>query len=87
VAYGNVGAPRRLDFTVIGPAVNRASRLLDLATRLGQPIVVSESFARGFGRPLSSLGTFELRDVPGPIEVFTPDEGPAAPARPSSIFR
>ena len=58
VAYGNVGAPHRLDFTVIGPAVNRASRLLDLAKRLDQQVLVSQALARevepapgGFGAP------------------------------------
>src|SRR5215213_8628966 len=45
VAYGNVGAPHRLDFTVIGPAVNRASRLLDLAKRLERQVLVSDAVA------------------------------------------
>ena len=35
VVYGNVGAARRLDFTVIGPAVNEASRMKELCERLG----------------------------------------------------
>jgi adenylate cyclase len=77
VAYGNVGAPRRLDFTVIGPAVNRASRLLELAKRLGQPVVVSDGFARALGRPLVPLGRHELRGVPEPMDVFAPDRSGA----------
>ena len=71
VAYGNVGAARRLDFTVIGPAVNRASRLLDLAKRLDQEIVVSHALAREVNRPLIELGRFRLRGVAERQRVFT----------------
>ena len=50
VSYGNIGAPNRLDFTVIGPAVNHASRLEKIASELGRPVVTSASFAgRGAG--------------------------------------
>ena len=45
VAYGNIGGRRRLDFTVLGPAVNYASRLQDLAKSLDRPILVSRVFA------------------------------------------
>ncbi|WP_052003059.1 adenylate/guanylate cyclase domain-containing protein [Microvirga sp. BSC39] len=71
VAYGNVGAPHRLDFTVIGPAVNRASRLLDLAKRLDQQVLVSHAVARELDQPLVDLGRHPLRDVEKPQRVFT----------------
>jgi adenylate cyclase len=71
VAYGNVGAPHRLDFTVIGPAVNRASRLLDLAKRLDQQVLVSHAVARELNQPLVDLGRHQLRDVEKPQRVFT----------------
>jgi adenylate cyclase len=71
VAYGNVGAPRRLDFTVIGPAVNRASRLLDLAKRLDRKVLVSRAFARELDQPLADLGRHYLRDIEHPQQVFT----------------
>ena len=71
VAYGNVGAPRRLDFTVIGPAVNRASRLQELAKRLGRRLLLSRAFAQRLDRPLVDLGRHELRDVQQPQQVFT----------------
>ena len=71
VAYGNVGAPRRLDFTVIGPAVNRASRLQELAKRLGRRLLLSRAFAQSLDRPLVDLGRHELRDVQQPQQVFT----------------
>ncbi len=71
VAYGSVGAPHRLDFTVIGPAVNRASRLLDLAKRLDQQVLVSHAVARELDQPLVDLGRHQLRDVEKPQRVFT----------------
>ena len=71
VAYGNIGASHRLDFTVIGPAVNRASRLLDLAKRLDRPVLVSHALAREVDQPLVDLGRYQLRDVEKPQRVFT----------------
>ncbi|WP_048707595.1 adenylate/guanylate cyclase domain-containing protein [Microvirga massiliensis] len=71
VAYGNVGAPHRLDFTVIGPTVNRASRLLDLAKSLDRPVLVSHAVAREVTQPLVDLGQHKLRDVEKPQRVFT----------------
>jgi len=71
VAYGNVGASRRLDFTVIGPAVNRASRLLDLGKHLDRPIIISQVFAGELERPLAELGYHRLRGIDQPQQVFT----------------
>src|SRR5437016_13049824 len=45
VQYGNVGTDTRLDFTVIGPAVNEAARIEALCGPLGQPLLVSQAFA------------------------------------------
>ena len=55
VYYGNIGAPGRLDFTVIGPAVNQASRLEKLSAELGRNIVTSASFAAATPQHLESL--------------------------------
>jgi len=74
VAYGNVGASHRLDFTVIGPAVNRASRLLDLAKSLDRQVVISRVFARELDQPLVDLGRHHLRGVERPQQVFAPPE-------------
>lgn len=71
VAYGNVGAPHRLDFTVIGPAVNQASRLLGLAKQLDRPVLVSHALAREVDQVLVDLGRHQLRDVEQPQQVFT----------------
>lgn len=71
VMYGNVGSSRRLDFTVIGPAVNEASRIEALCEPLGERILVSESFAGACGEGLRSVGTHELRGVARTQELFT----------------
>ena len=63
VIYGNIGAADRLDFTVIGPAVNLVSRIEAIAKTLDLPIVVSDEFAGAYGRPLRSLGTHQLRGL------------------------
>ncbi len=72
VSYGNIGSSTRLDFTVIGPAVNHANRLEELAARLDETIVTSSSFAEALRRPLRSLGLHRLRGVAQPQEVFVP---------------
>lgn len=72
VIHGNVGATDRLDFTVIGPAVNLVSRIESVAKALEQPNVLSDDFARGHGRPLRSLGQHRFRGVAAPRELFAP---------------
>ena len=69
VVYGNVGAARRLDFTVIGPTVNEASRIEALCGELGRPLLLSATFATRCGRPTESLGRFALRGCMGETEV------------------
>ncbi len=72
VFYGNIGASERLDFTVIGPAVNEASRIQALCRPLERDILVSSTFRETAGseRGLISLGSHELRGVREPQELF-----------------
>ena len=79
VIYGNIGAADRLDFTVIGPAVNLVSRIEAVAKTLNLPIVVSDEFARAYGEPLRSLGTHQLRGLAAPHELFAPVLTAASP--------
>ncbi len=80
VIYGNVGAPERLDFTVMGPAVNRAARLEDLTREVGRALLMSGDFAARVGRPLRSLGRYEMKGVVNPQEIFTLMQDGALPS-------
>lgn len=62
----------RLDFTVIGPAVNEAARIENLCKGLGVSVLTSSEFADGVASALKSLGTHELRGVQSKQEIFTP---------------
>jgi adenylate cyclase len=72
VFYGNIGANERLDFTVVGPAVNEASRIQALCRSLDRNILISSTFQETAGskRGLESLGLHALRGVREPQELF-----------------
>ncbi len=72
VMYGNIGSSTRLDFTVIGPAVNMASRLEALTKQLGRTVLLSRDFAELVDREfdLERVGRHEVRGFSDPIELF-----------------
>jgi adenylate cyclase len=72
VMYGNIGSARRLDFTVIGPAVNMASRLETLTKTLGRKVLLSRDFAELVEKEfaLEHVGRHEVRGFNAPIELF-----------------
>jgi adenylate cyclase len=77
VFYGNIGSQDRLDFTVVGPAVNEVSRIGALCRSVERDVLVSSAFfsaAPKDGRDcLVSVGRYALRGVARPQELFTLD--------------
>jgi adenylate cyclase len=72
VMYGNIGASGRLDFTVIGAAVNEVCRLESLCKEAGVPLLVTGEFLRAHGgAELVSLGQRTLRGVAESAEIAT----------------
>ncbi len=71
VMYGNIGAADRLDFTVVGPAVNLVSRIESLNHDLAVPLVFSDAFAAHWNGKARSLGFHKLKGIAKPQEVFT----------------
>jgi adenylate cyclase len=77
VFYGNIGSKDRLDFTIIGPAVNEVSRILALSRSVEQDVLLSASFANALSSAtrdrLVSIGRYALRGVAQPQELFIPE--------------
>jgi len=72
VMYGNIGSRTRLDFTVIGPAVNMASRLETLTKQLGRTVLLSRAFADFVNEDfdLERVGEYPVHGFSDPIELF-----------------
>ncbi len=77
VFYGNIGSVDRLDFTVVGPAVNEASRIASMCRSVDRPMLVSSAFAAALPAAerggLVSVGRFALRGVGHAEDLFTLD--------------
>jgi adenylate cyclase len=70
VSYGNIGSQTRLDFTVIGPAVNLAARITGLCRPLNQRLLASRAFASPCGSKLVPLGHYPMHGFDQPQEVY-----------------
>ena len=77
VFYGNIGSDTRLDFTVVGPAVNEVSRIASMCRSVDQDVLLSDRFAAALPEELRaklvSVGRFALRGVGRAQELFTLD--------------
>jgi adenylate cyclase len=82
VFYGNIGSRERLDFTVVGPAVNEVSRIASLCRSVDQPLLISSAFAAAIGEPkelLVSVGRYAFRGVGRPQDLYTLEPEPDVP--------
>jgi len=82
--YGNIGSRDRLDFTVVGPAVNEANRIASMCSSIGRNVLVSSAFLEALPEPeranFASVGRFALRGVGRAQELYTLDPIEAASA-------
>jgi adenylate cyclase len=77
VFYGNVGGDARLDFTVIGPAVNLAARIESATKETQRPLLASEDFARISRSAFAQVGAFAFNGIGGWTPVYAPEVEPA----------
>jgi adenylate cyclase len=77
VFYGNIGSKDRLDFTVVGQAVNEANRISSMCSSIGRNLLVSSAFLQALPpaerSKFASVGRFALRGVGKAQELFTLD--------------
>jgi adenylate cyclase len=82
VFYGNIGSEDRLDFTVVGPAVNEVSRIASMCSSVDRELLVSTAFRDGLDaagrRYLVSTGRFALRGIGRAQDLYTLDPDIAA---------
>jgi adenylate cyclase len=72
VIHGNVGVPERLQFTLVGSAVNEGVRVQDLTKTLGCPLLATAPFARAVpNEPWRALGEHALRGLEAPMPILT----------------
>lgn len=79
VMYGNIGSASRLDFTVIGPAVNLVTRIEGLCKRLDRPLLASAAFAAALPRPMAAAGNHAVPGLAEPVQVFELHPPPRSP--------
>ncbi|TMJ25622.1 MAG: adenylate/guanylate cyclase domain-containing protein [Alphaproteobacteria bacterium] len=71
VMFGNIGASQRLDFTVIGPAVNHAARLEKLCTPLDRSVLLSPAIAELLAaHDIEPLGHHTMKDIDSPQAIY-----------------
>lgn len=77
VFYGNIGSEDRLDFTVVGPAVNEVSRIASMCNSVDRQLLTSAEFRAGLDaagrRYLVSTGRYALRGIGRAQDLYTLD--------------
>lgn len=90
VFYGNIGSEERLDFTVVGPAVNEVSRIASMCRSVEREFLVSSAFLDGLGasgkRHFVSTGRYALRGISRPQDLYTLDPAIRADGHAASPF-
>ena len=79
VLYGNIGSKTRIDFTVLGQAVNVAARIEGLCGTLDRPVVFSEEFAGRLSEPTTLVAEETLKGNESVSKVFTVPDDPRSP--------
>ena len=74
VTFGNVGAPERLDFTVIGSSANLAARLSEHCKVLDRSLLFSGAVQQILPEAMVPLGRHDLHNVPQTTEIYTTED-------------
>lgn len=74
VSYGNIGSPGRLDFTVLGSAVNTASRIEGLTKTVGERVLATSTVVSAAPDLFTERGRYQVRGISDPIEIFSLNE-------------
>ncbi|PJZ43963.1 adenylate/guanylate cyclase domain-containing protein [Leptospira brenneri] len=74
ILYGNIGSTERLDFTVIGEAVNLTSRIAGMCGELGKAVLASENLAEQIPIRWEELGEHKLKGIGVPQKIFAISE-------------
>jgi adenylate cyclase len=72
---GNIGGESRLDFTVIGPAVNLVAHISGLCGRRGRTLLLSEDFVTASGSTADAVGAYLLKGIGTSQTVYAPRDG------------
>lgn len=70
VLYGNIGSQSRIDFTVLGQAVNIAARIEGLCGQLGEPILFSQAFADRLDKRVIKVSDEALKGIEGTLPIY-----------------
>jgi len=73
VTYGNIGSPDRLDFTVVGSAVNVASHVQELTEILGIPVLATQDLVNYSAEVFTPQGNQHIRELNKNLEMFSPN--------------